>query len=140
MIDDDFDKLVKDMFERFFGNAFRMVPGENGTHIGISPEEFQQPVDNAGHELFIDEIDLGDEYLVLVESPVSIEEPVAYARGTLLEIKVDPVVGQGIEINVPFNIDVEQSTVSHNNGVIEVRLVKSSNSNTELNEGLLKVV
>ncbi len=140
MIDDDFNKLVKDMFERFFGNAFGMVPGENGVRIGISPEEVSQPSDNDDHELFVDEIDLGDEYLVIVDSPVSIEEPAAYVRGKMLEIKVNPVVERGIEVNVPFNINIENSTVSYNNGVIEVRLVKSSNPDTELTEGLLKLV
>ena len=140
MIDDDFDKLVKDMFERFFGSAFGMVPRANGANIRIRSEEVTPSSNAIGRELIVDEIDLGDEYLVIVESPVPIEEPVAFARGKILEIKVSPVVSRGIEVEVPFTIDIEQSTVSHNNGVIEARLVKASKTDTELNEGVLKVV
>ena len=140
MIEDDFDKLVRDMFERFFGGAFRMVPGENGIRFGIAPEEVAPAAEVTGRDLIIDEIDLGEEYLVIVESPVSVDEPVAFAKGNMLKIKVSPVVSRGIEIEVPFTIDVDQSTVSHNNGVIEVRLVKTSNTGTELNEGLLRII
>ncbi|MHA2425203.1 MAG: hypothetical protein ACXAEF_10465, partial [Candidatus Thorarchaeota archaeon] len=72
MIDDDFDKLVRDIFERFFGNAFKLVPGENGIQMRVGSEE-SIPESRTGRVLTVDEVDLGNEYLVIIETPVSVD-------------------------------------------------------------------
>ncbi|MHA1909029.1 MAG: hypothetical protein ACW98Y_17140 [Candidatus Thorarchaeota archaeon] len=139
MIDDDFDKLVRSMFERFFGNAFKPVPGENGMQMRIGSEEDVSDLPR-GQVLTVDEVDLGNEYLVIVESPVAVNYLIATVKENLLEIKVSKNVQRGIEVQIPFDVDIEKSNVSHQNGVIEARLVKITDPSSRKTDGTLKVI
>jgi HSP20 family molecular chaperone IbpA len=140
MIDDDFDKLVRSMFERFFGKSFEMFPGETGIQMRIDPANRMNTDANISRELIVDEIDLGDEFLVIVESPISVDSPLASVKGDLLEIRLNDVSSKGVDVNLPFHVDIEKSSVSYQNGVIEARLVKASDGTTKKTEGILKVI
>jgi HSP20 family molecular chaperone IbpA len=139
MIDDDFDKLVRDIFERFFGNAFKLVPGENGIQMRVGSEE-SIPESRTGRVLTVDEVDLGNEYLVIIETPVSVDSLVATVKDNVLEIRVSENVKRGIEVTIPFTVDIEKSNVSVLNGVIEARLVKAVDNTTRKREGTLTII
>ena len=140
MIDDDFDKLVRNMLERFFGNSFGMVPGENGIQMRVGSEDSLISDVNRGQNLIVDKIDLGDEFLVIIDAPVSVESPLAIIKGRRLEIRVNELVRRGVVIEIPFEVDIEKSSISNQNGVIEARLVRSSDKITSHNEGTLRVI
>jgi len=140
MIDDDFDKLVRNMLERFFGNSFGMVPGENGIQMRVGSEDAMTSDVNRERNLIVDKIDLGDEFLVIIEVPVSVESPLAIIKGNRLEIRVSDVVRRGVEIEIPFEVDIEKSSISNQNGIIEARLVRASDKTSSFKEGTLRVI
>ncbi len=140
MIDDDFDKLVRNMFERFFGKSFDMFPNESGIQMRIGSEKNMVPEMNPTREVVVDSIDLGDEYLVIIESPTTVESPIASIKNNTLEVRFSEVVSKGVELEVPFNVDISKSSVSQTNGVIEVRLVKANDESSDQTEGILKVI
>ena len=140
MIDDDFDKLVRSMFERFFGKSFDMFPGENGIQMRIEPSDKIASDVSRGRELIVDEIELGDEFLVIIESPISVDTPIASVSGPTLKIRFSEVASKGVDVDLPFAVDIEKSTVSHQNGVIEARLVKASDDKEMKTEGILRVI
>ena len=140
MIDDDFDKLVRNMLERLFGNSFGMVPGENGIQMRVGSEDSLTSEMNRGQNLIVDKIDLGDEFLVIIDAPVSVESPLAIIKGRRLEIRVNELVRRGVVIEIPFEVDIEKSSISNQNGVIEARLVRASDKITSRNEGTLRVI
>ena len=140
MIDDDFDKLVRNMLERLFGNSFGMVPGENGIQMRVGSEDSLTSEMNRGQNLIVDKIDLGDEFLVIIDAPVSVESPLAIIKDRRLEIRVSELVRRGVVIEIPFEVDIEKSSISNQNGVIEARLVRTSDKITSRNEGTLRVI
>ncbi|MCK5240610.1 MAG: hypothetical protein KAR33_13720 [Candidatus Thorarchaeota archaeon] len=140
MIDDDFDKLVRNMLERLFGNSFGMVPGENGIQMRVESEDSLTSEMNRGQNLIVDKIDLGDEFLVIIDAPVSVESPLAIIKDHRLEIRVNELVRRGVVIEIPFEVDIEKSSISNQNGVIEARLVRTSDKITSRNEGTLRVI
>ncbi|MCK5152158.1 MAG: hypothetical protein KAQ65_09965 [Candidatus Thorarchaeota archaeon] len=140
MIDDDFDKLVRNMLERLFGNSFGMVPGENGIQMRVGSEDSLTSEMNRGQNLIVDKIDLGDEFLVIIDVPVSVESPLAIIKDRRLEIRVSELVRRGVVIEIPFEVDIEKSSISNQNGVIEARLVRTSDKITSRNEGTLRVI
>ena len=140
MIDDDFDKLVRNMLERLFGNSFGMVPGENGIQMRVESEDSLTSEMNRGQNLIVDKIDLGDEFLVIIDAPVSVESPLAIIKDRRLEIRVSELVRRGVVIEIPFEVDIEKSSISNQNGVIEARLVRTSDKITSRNEGTLRVI
>ena len=140
MIDDDFDKLVRNMLERLFGNSFGMVPGENGIQMRVGSEDSLTSEMNRGQNLIVDKIDLGDEFLVIIDAPVSVESPLAIIKDHRLEIRVNELVRRGVVIEIPFEVDIEKSSISNQNGVIEARLVRASDKITSRNEGTLRVI
>ncbi|MFW9850979.1 MAG: hypothetical protein ACFFF4_17765 [Candidatus Thorarchaeota archaeon] len=140
MIDDDFDKLVRNMFERFFGKSFDMFPNESGIQMRIGSENNTIPETNPTREVVVDSIDLGDEYLVIIESPITVESPIASIKNNTLEVRFSEVVSKGVELEVPFNVDIAKSSVSQTNGVIEVRLVKANDESSDQTEGILRVI
>ena len=125
MIDDDFDKIVRNMFEQFFGKALRLNPEENGIHIEIDRSGMIFPEQTNQSEAYVDTMEYDDHLLVLVETSDHIEDPEAYISNNVLRLRINPESTRTIDVGLPAAIDLQESEMSYNNGVIEMKLVKT---------------
>ncbi|MFW9920181.1 MAG: hypothetical protein ACFFED_11310 [Candidatus Thorarchaeota archaeon] len=126
MIDDDFDKLVRNMFERFFGKAFRMNPEDSKVRIEIEGSGITSSPINTDSEAFVDIIEYENEIMVIIETTDRIEQPEANITQGLLSVRINPESSRIIRAKIPGTIDLQRSEMSCNNGVIEVRMVKAN--------------
>jgi hypothetical protein len=141
MIDDDFDKMVRHMFERFFRNA--LGPNSNQTgmiRFGFQPTTGMEQVDedlSKGKENLVEKIDLGDSLLVIMEVSPSIKALGIEVIGKQIVVEC----GLNKEyIEIPTFVDIEKSGYSVRNGIIEIRLVKLDKSTkTATSSGILQI-
>jgi HSP20 family molecular chaperone IbpA len=142
MIDDNFDEMVRHMFERFFNETF----GRNSNTAGIirfgflPPKVEEEPnIDlDKGKNILVEKIDLGDSLLLILDGYSSIDD----INVEVIEKTI--VVNNGLDkeyIDIPNLVDVETSGYSFRNGILEIRLVKidSENPSRAIITGLLKI-
>lgn len=131
MIDDDFDKIVRNMFEQFFGNSFRISPAESRHSIRFDSNAPATPSTTKEEDAFVDMIDFEREIMIIIETAEHIENPVAKVSEDMLRLKVNPGSLRVIEIKIPSPVDLQTSTLSYNNGVIEITLAKTDGPQKE---------
>ena len=136
MIDDDFDNIVRNMFEKFFGNSFRLNPQDSRIHIEFNPNGSVSPIAESDNGVFIDTMEYENEILVVVESKAEIDRPEAKITDGHIEMKVNSGSTKTINIEIPSAVDIEKSEMSFTNGVVEIRLVKTKGKQEE---GILRV-
>ena len=139
MIDDDFNDMVRRMLEQFFGGSINSGPGGRA-EFGFSTEGFRRNelgfnAEQKAANPSVEKIDLGDRFLVIIEGYAESASPEVKVRGR--EIVVGP---DDIKIELPYAIDLEKSSISFRNGIIEMVMIKSDHheNSSDMNEGILK--
>ncbi len=131
MIDDNFDEIVRNIFEQFFGGAFRQNP-----HIHISGTMQNDNVTRGAERaesrnVFVDVIEYEDDIIVVVDTREHIENPEARIMEGILELWLNPSVTRPIRIELPTTVDIDKSELSVTNAIIEIRLAKSKGKQKE---------
>lgn len=138
MIDDDFDKLVRSIFEQFFGNSFRTIPQDSRFQMEFNPNGIEIPRLDKNIDAHVDTIDLHNEYLVVIETSAFPLAPEARIEGSSLYVRMNPTDEKSVTINLPRKFDLDESSVSYNNGVVEIRLAESLGTDSYRSEGIIK--
>jgi hypothetical protein len=127
------------MLEQLFGGSINLSPrgrGEFGFSTkGFRRNELEFNADQRVAGPSVEKIDLGDRFLVIIEGYVESDSPEVKVRGREIALGTDD-----IRIELPYAIDLEKSSISSRNGIIEMVLIKSDDheSSSDLNEGILK--
>jgi HSP20 family molecular chaperone IbpA len=140
MIDDDFESVVRRMFESIMGSLGAFPEGSEsfGYFSGSTVNEPGNEFDLSGErELEIEQIDLEDQVLILVD--------IGYIDGEY-SVRVDNknlIITYGVEkketrVSLDFNVDLVKSKVSSRNGVMEITLMKAKKADSSLRNGYLK--
>ncbi|MHA3962811.1 MAG: hypothetical protein AM325_004650 [Candidatus Thorarchaeota archaeon SMTZ1-45] len=140
MIDDDFESVFKRMIEELMG-TFGMpmdnirLRSWNDSFVDEPPEV---QIDSMSDEPLVEKIDLGDGVLIVIDGLNDLEDPkVKVAESTIF---VQPGLGKKeVTIEVGFPIDLEKSTASHRNGVIEITAVKANSNIKNISDGFLRI-
>ncbi len=137
MIDDDFDKLVRSIFEQFFGNSFRTIPQDSRFQMEFNPNGSEIPRLDKSIDAHVDTIDLDNEYLVVIETSAFPLEPEARIEENSLFVRMNPTDEKGVTISLPRKFDLNKSSISYNNGVVEIRLAESQSTDSYRSEGII---
>ncbi len=137
MIDDDFDKLVRSIFEQFFGNSFRAIPQDPRIQMEFNPNGIEIPRLDKSSEAHVDTIDLDNEYLVVIETSVFPLEPEVRIEGNSLYVRMNPTDDKGVKTDLPRKFNLDASSVSYNNGVVEIRLAEPQSTDSYRSEGII---
>lgn len=138
MIDDDFDKMVRRMFEQLFQNS-EMFGQIRNNQIRIQRPQ-NEPVtreeNNAPH---VEKIELGDRMLVLIDNFQERGTPIAKVVGRELNVTINENLDD-IPIELPFAVDLDESSILYHNGIIEINLIKSIDieNSSDMTERILK--
>jgi len=125
--DDDFESVFRKMMEHLMGPAqlipqrgFFLNPFEPGEREEPEREGYQEP----SIDVSVEEIDLGDDYMILVDSRGLGMIPTVEVRNRTVRI----VFGEDmddISIDLGFHVDIDESAASYRNGVLEITLHKA---------------
>jgi HSP20 family molecular chaperone IbpA len=138
MIDDDFDKLVRSIFEQFFGNSLPTTPQDSRIRLELTPRSIEPPEMDMSNDAHVDTIDLDNEYLVLIETSAFPLEPEARVEGDSLYVRVNSTDEKGVKVSLPRKFDLNSSSLSYKNGVVEIRLAESLRTDSYRSEGTIK--
>jgi HSP20 family molecular chaperone IbpA len=141
MIDDDFESVVRRMFESIMGSLGAFPEGSESFSYfsGSTVNEPRNELDLSGkRELEIEQIDLEDQMLILVD--------IGYTDGEY-SVRVDNkdlIITYGLEnkethVSLNFNVELEKSKASSRNGVMEITLMKAKKAGSGLRSGYLKI-
>jgi HSP20 family molecular chaperone IbpA len=144
MIEDDFDKIVRRMFESFFSRSSGLSEEGNTTtrfqfeSIGVpsigtnsGPTETKPRVET---------VDLGDTCIFVIENASASQAPLVRVEGRELLVEFGTEQKEQLKIELPYAVDVEKSSFSHRNGITEISLVRAVNesSSSDTNERYLR--
>ncbi|MGY5862270.1 MAG: hypothetical protein RTU09_07840 [Candidatus Thorarchaeota archaeon] len=146
MIEDDFDKIVRRMFESFFSRSGDLSGG------GITGMRFQfgsrdEPgigtsLGSTETEPNVETVHLGDTCIFVVENASVSQAPLVRVEGRELEVEFEPEQEEKLKLELPYAIDVDKSSFSHRNGITEINLVRAidEDSSSDTNERHLRSV
>ncbi len=144
MIEDDFDKIVRHMFESFFSRS-RGLSEEGSTTTRFQFESIGVPSigTNSGTaeaEPKVETIDLGDTCIFVVENASASQAPLVRVEGRELLVEFGTEQGEQLNLELPYAVDVEKSSFSHRNGITEISLVRAvdESSSSDTNERYLR--
>ncbi|MHA1484003.1 MAG: Hsp20/alpha crystallin family protein [Candidatus Thorarchaeota archaeon] len=146
MIEDDFDRMVRWMFESFLSRSGGLSE-EGSITIRSNLERIGVPststnLGNAGPALNVEKIDLGDTCVFVVENASTSQAPLIRAVGRELIVEFGTEQGEKMKLELPYAIDVDKSSFSYRNGIIEINLLRAvdDGSSSDTNERYLKSV
>lgn len=136
MIDDDFMRIVDQLFSRMMSDMLGISRWdssgiESDAHIEDSEEqsvEFAKDKDENDGEM----IDLGDSILVVVDNMPDTARPRAVIENKVLTIRIKTGHEREIRFELPYSVSVKRSNMSVKNGVMELHLPKLSNDEEEI--------
>ncbi|MGV9168576.1 MAG: Hsp20/alpha crystallin family protein [Promethearchaeia archaeon] len=142
-IDDDFDALVREMLRRFFSgsSAFGPMMGEMQR---IRPESGEDEIPSvkepSDEERRVERIDLDDRIIIVIDGCRDSDNPEARIEGREVEVALNETASDIHDFEVPFAVDIDKSTMTFRNGIVEITLSKSGREDTssDFNEGLLR--
>ena len=144
MIEDDFDKIVRRMFESFFSRSGGLSE-EGSTTMGFHFESTVTPsigtdLGIAKGEPNVEKIDLGDTYMIVVEDASASQVPMIKVEGRELTVEFGPGQEEQLKLELPYAVDVDKSSFSHRNGITEISLLraKDEGSSSDTNERYLR--
>lgn len=146
MIEDDFDKIVRRMFESFFSRSGGLSE-EGSITIRSSLEKIGAPgvgmnFGNAETAPNVEKVDLGDTCVFVVENASASQAPMIKAEGRELIVEFGTEQGGQMNLELPYAIDVNKSCFSHRNGIIEINLLRAvdDGSSSDTTERYLRSV
>lgn len=136
MIDDDFESVFRRVFESLMGSLGALPEGSTsysyftGSMINENENELQQE-----KEPVVERFDLDDEVLFVVN--------IGHEDGEH-SVKVDArtmtiAFNKNITIDLDFDVNIEDSSVSTRNGVMEISLKIAKKGSSGAREGYLRV-
>ncbi len=146
MIEDDFDEIVRRMFESFFSRSGGLseegstttrfqygsigVPGI-GTNLGTAEKETK-----------VETVDLGNTYIFVVENASASQAPMVRVEGRELIVEFGTEQEEQLKLELPYAVDVDKSSFSHRNGITEISLIRAvdESSSSDTNERYLSSV
>lgn len=139
MIDDDFDKIVRRMFEQLFKNT-------TGARLPTNSQmRFNMPTgvpikENVMASPRVERIDLEDRQLIIIDNISEDSFPSAKVIGRELHLKLREGLNETI-LELPYAADVEESSILHQNGIVEITIVKAVRDETssDTNEQILRI-
>ena len=143
MIDDKFDEMIRQMLNHFFSDAFQISPEGNGQIKFVASNrtnyDLHQDSEQDEKSPNIERIDLGDSLLIIVESPDVQGGSITKLIGRELILSLDSNEGKELRLEIPCDVDIDKSTMSVRNGVIELRLMKV-NDTVQNNDSDVKIL
>lgn len=136
MIDDDFKRIVDQLFGRMMSDMLRMSPfssldAESDDHDeGSDEQRFESEIDS--NEDHGEMIDLGDSILIAVDGVSDAARPRAVIKNRQLTVKIDGDNDRELKFDLPYNVSLKKSNTSVRNGVMEMHLPKTLNSEEEI--------
>jgi len=140
MIDDDFETVFRRMIEQFMGSMGLSPEGEISVRTWsttIPETNTEDAATQSRDEVEVEEIDLGDEYLVLIDTGNITGEPSIEVDGRRIRVSFGNQFTKTIDMD--FDIDIHKSAASNRNGVIELVLRKSEGHNKDEGVGHIHI-
>ncbi len=135
MISDDFEKIMRQMIEQFFGGPVPMGPDGNATfsfRVMTTGPIDMMPGGEPGPEPEMEtqgpraeRIELDDRVILIVEGIVGENGPTARVNGSRVILEFADGRTDPMEFETKAQIDVKESSISFRNGVAELNLVKA---------------
>ena len=146
MIEDDFDEIVRRMFESFFSRSMGL--SEEGSTItrfqfgSIGVPRIGTDLGNAEKEPKIETVDLGDTCIFVVENTSVSQAPMVRVEGRELIVEFGPEQDDQMKLDLPYAVDVDKSSFSHRNGITEISVIRAVDEDTssDVNERYLSSV
>jgi len=146
MIEDDFDEIVRRMFESFFSRSRGLSEeGSTTTRFQFGPIGVPSIGTNLGiaeKEPKVETVDLGDTCILVVENASANQAPMVRVEGRELIVEFGPEQEEQLKLELPYAVDVDKSSFSHRNGITEISLIRAVDEGTssDANERYLSSV
>jgi HSP20 family molecular chaperone IbpA len=141
MIDDDFESVIRRMFESIIG-SLNTFPEGSTSFSYFTDSTVNEP--DSGFELSdekepaTERIDLEDQVLFIVNIGFTDSAYSVRVDGKTLIITYGQE-SKETRIVLDFDVDIEKSKVSSRNGVLEISLLKARKTDSGLRNGYLKI-
>lgn len=140
MIDDEFDTVLRRLFESLMNSMGQMTDGETTVRYWTSsglggPGMFDIPP--AETDIEAEVIDLEDKVLFLIEVGTEDEIIDVKVEGRTLKV-FNQVDGNETIFDLDFDVDIDNSRTSCRNGILEIELKKALDTDGP-REGYLKI-
>jgi len=139
MIDDDFETVFRRLFESLMNSMGSIQDGETTVQYW-SNSRFGPGMANVpevSEDIQAEVIDLEDRVLFLIEVGREDELIDVKVEGRTLKV-FDQVEGNETVFDLDFDVDIENSRTSCRNGIVEIELKKTDDTDGQ-NEGYLKI-
>ncbi len=137
-IDDEFDKIVRQMFEHFFGTTMPIgTEGRAVFEIGVSstPAQTSRSREVEQTRPNVERIDLEDRTIILIEGIDEEHRPtVRVDRGRVIVEMED----NRITFDIDFRVDPRKSYATLRNGIVEIDVVRSTDDNVSTDEVVIE--
>ena len=144
MIEDDFDEIVRRMFENFFSRS-RSLSEEGSTttrfqYGSIGVPRIGANLGTTGKEPKVETVDLGDTCIFVVENASASLAPMVRVEGRELMVEFGLEQEEQLKLELPYAVDVDKSSFSHRNGITEINLLRAvdDSSSSDTNERYLR--
>ena len=146
MIEDDFDEIVRRMFESFFSRSGGLSKeGSTTTRFQFGSMGVPSIGTNLGtaeKEPKVETVDLGDICIFVVENTSASQAPMVRVEGRELIVEFGPEQEEELKLELPYAVDVDKSSFSHRNGITEISLIRAvdESASSDANERYLSSV
>ena len=146
MIEDDFDEIVRRMFESFFSRSGGLSKeGSTTTRFQFGSMGVPRIGTNLGtaeKEPKVETVDLGDICIFVVENTSASQAPMVRVEGRELIVEFGPEQEEELKLELPYAVDVDKSSFSHRNGITEISLIRAvdESASSDANERYLSSV
>ena len=144
MIEDDFDEIVRRMFESFFSRSGSLSEeGSTTTRFqfgSIGVPRIGTNLGTTSKEPKVDTVDLGDTCIFVVENASASLAPMVRVEGRELMVEFGLEQEEQLKLELPYAVDVDKSSFSHRNGITEINLLRAvdDGSSSDTNERHLR--
>lgn len=141
MIDDEFESVFRKLFESLLNSMGQIPEGtttvQYWTNSKFGGQGMANNIEEVSKEIQAEVIDLEDRVLFLVE--IGSEDDLIDVKVEGRTLKVfDQVEGNETDFELDFDVDIENSRTSCRNGILEIELKKTDDTDGH-NEGYLEI-
>ena len=141
MIDDEFESVFRKLFESLMNSMGQIPEGtttvQYWTNSKFGGQGMANNIEEVSKEIQAEVIDLEDRVLFLVE--IGSEDDLIDVKVEGRTLKVfDQVEGNETDFELDFDVDIENSRTSCRNGILEIELKKTDDTDGH-NEGYLEI-
>ena len=141
MMDDEFESVFRKLFESLMNSMGQIPEGtttvQYWTNSKFGGQGMANNIEEVSKEIQAEVIDLEDRVLFLVE--IGSEDDLIDVKVEGRTLKVfDQVEGNETDFELDFDVDIENSRTSCRNGILEIELKKTDDTDGH-NEGYLEI-